>query len=89
MTGQTLTDRFKLGTIRLTQVQPTLSLAKVEGTLLRPPQTGDENRDVRHGEYAECYEEDGASAEMGHMRPSREASEREGPLSIRSAPLGC
>ena len=41
VTGQTLTDRFKLGTIRLTQVQPTLSLAKVEGTLLRPPQTGD------------------------------------------------
>lgn len=41
VTGQTLVDRFRLGTIRLTQVQPTLSLAKVEGTLLRSPATGD------------------------------------------------
>lgn len=41
VTGHTLTDRFRLGTIRLTQVQPTLALAKVEGTLLRPPSTGD------------------------------------------------
>ena len=41
VTGQTLVDRFKLGTIRLSQVQATLSLAKVEGQLLRSPATGD------------------------------------------------
>ncbi len=41
VTGQMLTDRFRLGTIRLAQVQPTLALARVEGTLLRPPSTGD------------------------------------------------
>lgn len=41
VTGQTLVDRFKLGTIRLAQVQATLSLAKVENQLLRPPATGD------------------------------------------------
>jgi hypothetical protein len=41
VTGQTLVDRFKLGTIRLSQVQATLSLAKVEGQLLRAPSTGD------------------------------------------------
>lgn len=41
VTGQTLVDRFKLGTIRLSQVQATLSLAKIEGQLLRSPATGD------------------------------------------------
>jgi hypothetical protein len=41
VTGQTFVDRFRLGTIRLSQVQPTLSLAKVEGQLLRAPSTGD------------------------------------------------
>lgn len=41
VTGQTLVDRFRLGTIRLAQVQATLSLAKVENQLLRSPMTGD------------------------------------------------
>jgi hypothetical protein len=44
VTGKMLTDHFRLGMVRLTQVQKTLSLAKVDGTLLRPPATGDEVR---------------------------------------------
>ncbi|HVH47332.1 MAG TPA: hypothetical protein VM925_33585, partial [Labilithrix sp.] len=42
VSGKLLTDRFHIGTIRLAQVQNTLSLAKVEGTFLRPPAVGDQ-----------------------------------------------
>jgi hypothetical protein len=41
VTGQVLTDRFRIGTVHLTQVRPTLSLAKADGTFLRPPAAGD------------------------------------------------
>jgi hypothetical protein len=41
LTGQWFTDRFKIGALRLTQVQTTLSLASVDGPLLRPPAAGD------------------------------------------------
>jgi hypothetical protein len=41
LSGQMLADRFKIGTLRLTQVQSTLSLAKLDGESLRPPATGD------------------------------------------------
>jgi hypothetical protein len=41
VTGAVLTDRFRLGTLRLTQVQTTLALARAEGELLRPPAVGD------------------------------------------------
>jgi hypothetical protein len=41
VTGQVLTDRFRIGNVRLTQVQSTLALAKVEGETARPPATGD------------------------------------------------
>ncbi|MDB4936972.1 MAG: hypothetical protein JWP87_3944 [Labilithrix sp.] len=41
VTGQMLVDRFRIGTLRLTQVRSTLSLSVVEGGLSRPPATGD------------------------------------------------
>jgi hypothetical protein len=41
VTGETLTDRFRIGRLRLTQVQGTLSFARPEGKLARPAQVGD------------------------------------------------
>lgn len=41
VTGQILVDRFRIGTLRLTQVRSTLSLAVTEGALARPPAVGD------------------------------------------------
>jgi hypothetical protein len=41
VTGHVLSDRFRIGTVRLTQVQSMLSLAKIDGTFLRPPAAGD------------------------------------------------
>ncbi len=42
VTGKVLVDRFKIGTVRLTEVQNVLSLARVgDATFQRPPTTGD------------------------------------------------
>jgi hypothetical protein len=41
VTGQTLSDRFRIGALRLVQVQKTLALARPEGALARPPAAGD------------------------------------------------
>jgi hypothetical protein len=41
VTGQTLTDRFRIGALRLVQVQKTLTLARPEGSLAREPTAGD------------------------------------------------
>jgi hypothetical protein len=41
VTGQMLVDRFRIGSVRITQAQSLLSLAKVEGTFVRSPQPGD------------------------------------------------
>ncbi len=41
VTGKIITDRFRIGTLKLTQVRDKLSLAKPEGTLERKPQPGD------------------------------------------------
>ncbi len=41
VTGRTLTDRFRIGRVQLTQVQGTLSLAQAQGDLLREPAAGD------------------------------------------------
>jgi len=41
VTGQTLNDRFRIGSVRLVQVRGTLSLAVVEGAPTRVPATGD------------------------------------------------
>lgn len=41
VTGEVLVDRFRIGALKLTQVQGTLSLARVEGQPMRPPATGD------------------------------------------------
>jgi hypothetical protein len=41
VTGAVLVDRFKIGSVRLTQVQGTLSLANLEGKPLRAVATGD------------------------------------------------
>ena len=41
VTGQVLTDRFRIGTLRLTQVRSALSLSVIEGAPGRPPATGD------------------------------------------------
>jgi len=41
VTGQTLTDRFRIGALRLVQVQKTLTLARPEGSLAREPAAGD------------------------------------------------
>ena len=41
VTGQTLSDRFRIGTLRLVQVQKTLSLARPEGKLARAAAPGD------------------------------------------------
>lgn len=41
ITGEPLTDRFLIGRLRLTQVQATLSFARPDGKLQRPPQAGD------------------------------------------------
>jgi hypothetical protein len=41
VTGRTITDRFKIGELRLTQVRDKLSLARPDGKLSRAPQTGD------------------------------------------------
>lgn len=41
VTGKVLTDRFKLGTVRLTEVRSVLSLAKVDASAFRrPPMRG-------------------------------------------------
>lgn len=41
VTGRTIEDRFRIGTLTLTQVRPHLSLAVPEGALERAPQPGD------------------------------------------------
>ena len=41
VSGQMLVDRFRIGTLRLTQVRSSLSLSVVEGALSRPPAVGD------------------------------------------------
>ncbi len=41
VSGKTLTDRFRIGALRLGQVRKTMSLATAEGDLTRPPQAGD------------------------------------------------
>jgi hypothetical protein len=41
VTGQLLVDRFRIGSVRLTQVRSTLSLSVIDGALARPPATGD------------------------------------------------
>jgi hypothetical protein len=41
VTGRTLTDRFRIGSLRLMQVQRTLALARPEGPLARTPASGD------------------------------------------------
>jgi hypothetical protein len=41
VTGRILVDRFRLGQLRLVQVQRTLSIARAEGELRRPAATGD------------------------------------------------
>jgi hypothetical protein len=41
VTGKVITDRFKIGTLRLTQVRDKLSLARPDGKLSRTPQAGD------------------------------------------------
>lgn len=41
VTGQWLVDRFRIGSLRLTQVRSVLSLAVIEGVLSRPPANGD------------------------------------------------
>lgn len=41
VTGQMLVDRFRIGTLRLTQVRSALSLAVIEGAVSRPPTVGD------------------------------------------------
>jgi hypothetical protein len=41
VTGKILTDRFRIGSIELTQVQKTLSLARASGALTRPAEPGD------------------------------------------------
>jgi hypothetical protein len=41
VTGQALVDRFKIGSMRLVQVQSALSLARIEGEPRKAPQAGD------------------------------------------------
>ncbi len=41
VTGQVLADRFRIGTVRLVQVQAHLSLGRIEGELARAPAVGD------------------------------------------------
>ncbi|HMI87224.1 MAG TPA: hypothetical protein VK550_24195, partial [Polyangiaceae bacterium] len=41
VTGQSLTDRFRIGSLRLVQVQKTLAWARPEGALARAPAAGD------------------------------------------------
>ena len=41
VTGQMLVDRFRIGTLRLTQVRSALSLSVLEGAVSRPPAVGD------------------------------------------------
>jgi hypothetical protein len=41
VTGETITELFRLGRLRLTQVQGALSLARPDGKLARPAQAGD------------------------------------------------
>jgi hypothetical protein len=41
VTGKELADRFLIGKLRLVQVRPSLSMARPEGTLSRPPAKGD------------------------------------------------
>jgi len=41
VTGKVLTDRFRIGSLKLGQVRPTMSLAEAEGSLTRTPEKGD------------------------------------------------
>ena len=41
VTGVMLVDRFRIGTLRLTQVRSALSLSVIEGAVSRPPAVGD------------------------------------------------
>jgi hypothetical protein len=41
VTSATLVDRFRIGSLRLTQVRSALSLSVIEGAVSRPPATGD------------------------------------------------
>lgn len=41
ISGKILTDRFRIGTLKLGQVRPTMSLARASDTLTRAPEKGD------------------------------------------------
>ncbi len=41
VTGKIISDRFRIGTLRLTQVRDALALARPEGKLARPAAAGD------------------------------------------------
>jgi hypothetical protein len=41
VTGKVVTDRFRIGSLRLTQVRDSLAMARPEGTLSRPAEPGD------------------------------------------------
>jgi hypothetical protein len=41
VTGKVLTDRFRIGTLELTQVRGTMTLARASGALARPAEVGD------------------------------------------------
>ncbi|MDC0749784.1 hypothetical protein [Polyangium mundeleinium] len=41
VTGKVISDRFRIGTLELGQVRPSMSIAKATGTLTRTPEKGD------------------------------------------------
>lgn len=41
VTGATVVDRWRIGTLRLGQVRPQMSMGRVEGEIARPPAVGD------------------------------------------------
>ena len=87
VTGQTLTDRFRIGALRFVQVQKKLALARPEGTLAREPAPGDivllaraaspsqpNPSEPRAPARARTTEREVASSAPGTASPARDAS---------------
>ena len=87
VTGQTLTDRFRIGALRLVQVQKTLTLARPEGSLAREPAAGDMvvmERPSNPYDTAPSPSDPRASA---RARPAEAAGAPSGPGTSDGAPL--
>jgi hypothetical protein len=84
VTRRAVTDRYRIGSLKLTQVRPTIALGRVEGTPLRQPAAGD----VVIVERAPPASPSGAAFLAPSAAPASEAEAGQEPLPLLGAGTG-